>query len=356
VRASLSVLAACVSLSGVAAAETTPPNWLRKPTTQELYGVWPLAAKTKGVDGGATISCVVTEQGLLTDCTVVSEHPAGMGFGAAAIALSDRFLMTPAKVDGKPIPSRATIPVNFRDDSGPPTARTGTRFVTPPESILMLTNPVWLSAPSFQQMANAYPSLDPGKAVAGHVVMQCHVAKDGSLHFCDIMSEQPGGRGFGKAARSVAPFFRADLSQAPPGKIDQIRINLPIHFETPQDASASRTLSEYAWTRTPAPELLGKSFPDAAAKAGATTGRAVLSCSADAHGALAGCLVLSETPPGLDFGSSALKVAEGMSINPWTTEGLPVDGAHVKFAIRLNRPDQTAQAQPPPAVGAPKAR
>jgi TonB family protein len=328
-------------------AGTTPPDWLRKPTQDELYGVWPLAAKTKGVGGDAKISCIVTEEGLLTDCSVADEHPAGMGFGEAAVTLSNRFLMIPAKVDGKPVRSRVTIPINFRDDAGAPTAKTGSRLVMPPDSFLILTNPVWLSAPSAQQLAGAYPAFDPGKEVAGHVVMQCRVAKDGSLRFCETVSEQPGGRGFARAARSMTALFKADLSQAPPGKTDEIRVNLPIEFETPAERDARRTLADYAWIRVPAPDQLGQAFPTAAAKAGAPTGRAVLDCVADAHGALTNCQLVEETPPGLDFGPSALKVAAGMAVNPWTSEGLPVDGTHLKFAIRLNRPAVATQASQP---------
>jgi hypothetical protein len=43
-----------------------------------------------------------------------------------------------------------------------------------------------------------------------------------------------------------------------------------------------------------------------------------------------------KAPPGLGFGETALAIARIMRMNPWTKQGIPVDGARVDVPIRLN--------------------
>ncbi len=79
------------------------PDWLKRPDAADVLAVWPSAAWIKGLGGRAVISCRVTLQGALADCSVNREEPVGAGFGAAAIALSPQFLMKPGIRDGKPV-------------------------------------------------------------------------------------------------------------------------------------------------------------------------------------------------------------------------------------------------------------
>ncbi len=92
----------------------TAADWRHMPTREELLAVWPQAAMEKGIGGKAVISCKVSLQGALFDCAVDSEKPTGMGFGAAAIALTPQFLMKPATHNGQPVAGGSVrIPVNF---------------------------------------------------------------------------------------------------------------------------------------------------------------------------------------------------------------------------------------------------
>lgn len=65
--------------------------------------------------GRATISCTVKANGTVAGCSVVSEDPADMGFGDAAIRLSKLFRMRPQTRDGQPVEGASVrIPIAFR--------------------------------------------------------------------------------------------------------------------------------------------------------------------------------------------------------------------------------------------------
>ena len=104
------------------------------------------------------------------------------------------------------------------------------------------------------------------------------------------------------------------------------------------------------WLRSVNPQKAGELFPYEAYKAGLKTGRGVVLCVAAHTGELTNCSVVSEDPPGMGFGKSALAVAAVMMMNPWTQQGAPVDGALVRVPIRLNLGDDPPEAPvPPPA-------
>jgi TonB family protein len=94
--------------------QITNPDWLRRPTAEEMENYYPKVAQFLSLDGHATIICDVTAQGTTTNCSVESETPAGMGFGEAAVSLSDFFRMKPMTMDGAPVAGgKVQIPIRF---------------------------------------------------------------------------------------------------------------------------------------------------------------------------------------------------------------------------------------------------
>ena len=71
----------------------TNPQWVRKPDGGDLERYYPQRARDQEVDGRATIECTVTANGSLTSCSVVSESPAGAGFGEATVRAASKFKM-----------------------------------------------------------------------------------------------------------------------------------------------------------------------------------------------------------------------------------------------------------------------
>ena len=81
------------------------PDWLKKPTAEQILGLWPKGTLGTNKQGRAVVSCEVSVQGALHDCQVVAEEPKGSGFGDAALALTPQFLMRPSTRNGVPTPS-----------------------------------------------------------------------------------------------------------------------------------------------------------------------------------------------------------------------------------------------------------
>ncbi|HSZ52768.1 MAG TPA: TonB family protein [Caulobacteraceae bacterium] len=93
----------------------TNPDWVSKPTGDQLANVYPVVAQALNVSGRAAIECKVTAQGDATDCKVLAEAPMGMGFGAAAVSLAPYFKMRPQTVDGAPVGgAMVNIPIHFQ--------------------------------------------------------------------------------------------------------------------------------------------------------------------------------------------------------------------------------------------------
>ncbi|NUN67777.1 energy transducer TonB [Pseudanabaena biceps] len=108
------MVTAPVEAGPAAAPVIANPDWRRRPTTDQLARAYPESALSRGVSGSATLNCVVTASGAITDCRVIAETPVGQGFGRAAERLSRYFVMNPRTVDGDPVAgARVSIPLRF---------------------------------------------------------------------------------------------------------------------------------------------------------------------------------------------------------------------------------------------------
>ena len=94
--------------------ETTAPDWLRQPSNEDLQRTYPPLAQYMKLRGGATIGCEVETDGRLDDCHILSEWPAGIGFGAAAVRSTAYMMMKPATKDGRPVVGMVKIPLKFQ--------------------------------------------------------------------------------------------------------------------------------------------------------------------------------------------------------------------------------------------------
>lgn len=92
----------------------TNPDWLRRPSGEDLMRYFPDRAQRAMVEGRATISCSVTDKGALADCSVIEESPVDYGFGDAAVKLGALFKMRPQTRNGQPVAGGTVrIPIRF---------------------------------------------------------------------------------------------------------------------------------------------------------------------------------------------------------------------------------------------------
>ncbi|USQ96325.1 TonB family protein [Caulobacter sp. RL271] len=124
------------------------PNWLRKPTGQDIANVFPKKAIDDGVAGKATIGCQVTTEGFLQNCKVLSESPKDYNFGAAGLQLTPQLRMTPKIRGGKAVPGgTVAIPINWEAPSR--------SFTTTSTSVVL--DPPWTQVPTQAEVNAAWP-------------------------------------------------------------------------------------------------------------------------------------------------------------------------------------------------------
>ncbi|MBS0360913.1 MAG: energy transducer TonB [Proteobacteria bacterium] len=92
----------------------TNPDWRHGPSGADLIRSYPKAALAAHLEGRAVLHCGVAATGDLMGCRVVSEDPAGYGFGEAALSLAPKFKMKPQLRDGAPTSEgQINLPIHF---------------------------------------------------------------------------------------------------------------------------------------------------------------------------------------------------------------------------------------------------
>lgn len=337
----LALMLALTASSAFAASKSkdldTPPDWVRQPDPAGLWAFMPAGAIERGRSGAAVIECEITPQGTLEQCKVLSEKPEGAGFGQAALLAAPSFAMRPALKDGKPVASKVRIPLRFSN----PEIGFGYHDVT--NKLAVLSDPTWDAAPSFADMAAAWPKRANGDA--GHVSMRCGIAPEGGLKSCHVVAETPTGDGFGAAALALSSKFRLRL---PPGAFEGLKkaiVTVPVHFNNPA-MNTPRAVAEPAWITGPDPAKVQAIYPPKAADAGVKSGKGFADCAVAADGHLVDCKPAGAAPDGMGFAEAAVAVASIMQMNPWTNGGGPVDGVRIRLPIAFNLAPEPEPAKP----------
>jgi len=92
----------------------TRPRWASQPTSAQMERAFPPRALENGVSGTASLNCLVSAAGTLSNCTITAQTPQSAGFGRAAESLTRYFRMSPGTVDGQAIDgARVAFTVRF---------------------------------------------------------------------------------------------------------------------------------------------------------------------------------------------------------------------------------------------------
>ncbi|MGH6970524.1 MAG: energy transducer TonB [Caulobacteraceae bacterium] len=122
---------------------------------------------------------------------------------------------------------RVDVPFDFIDPSR----------AAPP---LNIYDPLWLRRPD--PNAAAVKLFPPAAIKAGYksgqAKVDCTVARDGTLHDCVVVEEDPAGLGFGQAALVIASVMQMNPWTQQGSPVEGAKIELPVKLVLPNKADA----------------------------------------------------------------------------------------------------------------------
>lgn len=195
------------------------PGWKRQPSPAEMSRFYPKDAVASRTAGSALIECRIGISGFPYKCTLVSELPAGMGFGEQALAMSRLFEFKPAIRNGQPVDGGTVrIPIDFTLPvvAPAPTPTIPAQF---------------RHKPSWPDVLRAYPELRSleGK---GALYLDCRLATNGTVYDCKAEGYGSEDPVLVQGALKMSRLFKLDppLRDGKPA-LDS-RITIPILFGT----------------------------------------------------------------------------------------------------------------------------
>jgi hypothetical protein len=196
--------------------------------------------------------------------------------------------------------------------------------------------PIWSQAPTVADVAAAYPAKARAAGVGGMVNLTCTINYEARPSQCYALGESPEGYGFAFAAKTLAEKMRG-----PDASLNGQEIRIPFVFD-PKVANGAAVVTRPVWAALPSAADFQASFPQTAN--GVVDVRVVLSCTVGPDGALGGCAVDREDPPGQGYGQGALAVASKFRVGPWSQDNQPTIGAQLHLPIHY----VLTPVQPPP--------
>jgi TonB family protein len=221
------------------------------------------------------------------------------------------------------------------------------------------------------EFASAWPEAAYRSKTPGEVKLNCEIDRYGLAEWCDILSESPEGKGFGRAAMVLRPTFKVTPAMGPGGPIDSM-MTIAIEFKPPDiqldfiggESAGQGNIAECGGGGSkPCPQLLmtgnpmqrrsvtmvdhpiwaeAASFADLAAVyppgAGGVEGYAVAHCAVERSGSLTGCQITKEAPEKSGFGPAAVKLARRFRLAPQLVQLKPGAELWVDIPIRFPPP------------------
>lgn len=317
----------------------TAPEWVSRPSGDDMARLYPPFAAANGIDGAARLRCQVAENGFLTGCIVLEESPAGCGFGVATLGLAPRFRMRPPMSrSGRPVVGATVIvPVRWSTDDGRPSSWVRCVSSTSQDAEHLVVNPLWSQAPTRIEVAR----ISAEAAAEGEAVIRCRVQQDGRLGSCSTGLER--GHGVGAAARRLSDLFQLRLPADFATARGDVFVDVPVHLSP----NPAEFIMSPPWTESPpAAELRAVMEPIASGQPDLTAG-ATLDCRVAASGRLEDCRAARATPEAA--GPALLSLAPRFAMQVWTNDGRPTVGARVRLPIRYVADDLRAGTETPEA-------
>jgi TonB family protein len=197
----------------------------------------------------------------------------------------------------------------------------------------VVTNPSWRTKPSGSEIARYYPDDAIDRSISGTATISCEVLATGRLEACDIVSEQPYGLGFGKAAVGMmirsARFNPKTVNGKPVGGAT---VRIPLRFIAPT-IGTRYIIFDPIWESAPSFEEVAAAWPTGSDH---DEGIAVLRCSMRANGNLADCTVAGQTNS--DFTAAAKSLKDRFRVRLTEQEGIKYADSDVTVSFRFINP------------------
>lgn len=220
-----------IVLAAAAAVVVDPgsSDWVRTPDPSAWDSYYPVAARLASVSGAASVRCSMSREGSLAACAVLTEAPAGWGFGDAALGLSAWYRLGGSSRE-RLAESGADleIPMSFQFGAEPNRVA-----AAQPRRIKGIDRQHWANVPSLTEMIRAHPKEALSAGAGGSGVIDCIIGADGRLNPCSLVSEQPARTGFGAAALRLAAKFQVKPAHMAEAGLEGAVFRIPIRFSQP---------------------------------------------------------------------------------------------------------------------------
>jgi TonB family protein len=179
-----------------------------------------------------------------------------------------------------------------------------------------ITYPDWLDGVYKPQLEAHWPRDAKGRLRSGGATLDCTLTLSGGLQGCELVEGSANAPEFGDAALKMSAGLRAKPIQKD-GRPAATKVRVPIeHVEYDREPN---------WLRKPNPGQFMAVYPTEALRNG-VDGEALITCEISLGGALRKCVVASEEPAGMGFGTAALVLAPQFRMKPGVVDGKPVEG------------------------------
>jgi protein TonB len=134
------------------------------------------------------------------------------------------------------------------------------------------------------------------------------------------------------------PVPQPNVTPPPPAPV--VAVEKPVHVESeaprqvappvvaPPPPVAPPVITRANWLSQPNGDDYAEYYPERAQRM-EKEGHATMECKVTVKGALTECHILSEDPPGYDFGAQTLKLARFFKMKPAVRDGVPVEGTTI---------------------------
>lgn len=292
---------------------------------------FPAVALATGVSGRVFLSCNVAADGA-SSCEAAEDSPAGLGFGAAAVAVSRGWTFAPAQENGRAVASVRRLTIVFQNEVPTRQILQGTLFVdaiagssAPQDSAgPTLTNETrealscswsgrfcWSNASSSgltreDQNAGYYPPAARTAGFNGRALVACAIRADRHAD-CGVETETSPGQEFGAYAVRLVSDVATSLNLEP-GAVFRVPVQFAVH------PANQRPRSPEIWERRPTAFDFEQYFP-MEALANEHEGRTILICEIMANRHL-NCAGGFEDPVGEGFGQAAAAISRSFVLSP----------------------------------------